>query len=115
MGADLYILALPSEPQIGGFEVSENAVNAGYFRDCYNKYGLFARLGLSWWRTYDNYKLGENDSKMKPEQIPQFRAEIVAAWKKARIKDREYREWYTLLIKFLDLAESLNSEIDFWV
>jgi hypothetical protein len=60
MGADLYIEKLPDETRRGGFEVSEEAVQSGYFRDCYNPYGLFwvmratlgdkdVSWGLSWW------------------------------------------------------------------
>ena len=60
MGADLYIKNLPREAQYAGFEVSNDAVKAGYFRDCYNPSGLFWVLrdnleekDLSWWRLSD--------------------------------------------------------------
>lgn len=54
MGADLYVKNMDRENQYRGFEVSKDAVKAGYFRDCYNSHGLFqvmnATLGesLSW-------------------------------------------------------------------
>jgi hypothetical protein len=61
MGADLYIKNLPREGQYLGFEVSEKAVKAGYFRDCYNPGGLFAFLSANldesffWWQFRDKY------------------------------------------------------------
>jgi hypothetical protein len=27
-----------------------NDIDGGYYRDCYNSYGTFAGLGLSWWQ-----------------------------------------------------------------
>ena len=60
MGADLYIKDMDRKSQYTGFEVSERAVNLGYFRDCYNRWGLFAlmsatlnREDISWWLTTD--------------------------------------------------------------
>jgi hypothetical protein len=56
MGCDLYIQKLEREKQHLGFEVSKKAVEAEYFRDCYNSEGLFAVLSsnlgitLSWWK-----------------------------------------------------------------
>lgn len=63
MGADLYIKKLPRKAQYRGFEVSDDARKAGYFRDCYNEGGLLAVISantnnnLSWWRTADRKEL----------------------------------------------------------
>ena len=59
MGADLYIKNMEREPQYTGFEVSQRAVDVGYFRDCYNEWGLFSIMSatlnqtISWWQTSD--------------------------------------------------------------
>jgi len=61
MGADLYVKDLPRKKQYRGFEVSQDAVNAGYFRDCYNSSGLFVWLSkntdmeFSWWQILDKH------------------------------------------------------------
>lgn len=63
MGADLYIKKLPRKAQYRGFEVSDDARKAGYFRDCYNEGGLLAVISanttnnLSWWKTADRKEL----------------------------------------------------------
>ena len=60
MGADLYIKKMPRGPQYTGFELSDRAIDLGYFRDCYNQHGLFAFLSkrtgeeLSWWQMCAN-------------------------------------------------------------
>jgi len=52
MGADLYIKNLDRQKQYTGFRTD---VEVGYFRDCYNSYGLFNFLRsnlteeYSWW------------------------------------------------------------------
>ena len=59
MGADLYIKKLyeKNKNKTVWLEVSDKAVEGGYFRDCYNSGGLFAILSLnldktiSWWQT----------------------------------------------------------------
>jgi hypothetical protein len=64
MGADLYIKKTDEKTRRGGFEVSEKAVDSGYFRDCYNGRGLFSVISanvpnveLSWWQTKDRKEL----------------------------------------------------------
>jgi hypothetical protein len=109
---------MPREGQIRGFEVSKDAVKSGYFRDCYNPHGLFWNLGLSWWTTYDKYKLKESEGVMSTNQIPAFKNEVVKAWENAREEvrnDKEYIDWYDLLMKFLDLAMSVKSGVIFSV
>ena len=62
MGCDLYIKDLPREAQYTGFEVSQESVNVGYFRDCYNSSGLFSWLTdntgmeFSWWQLTEEKK-----------------------------------------------------------
>lgn len=59
MGADLYIVNTDPRTRRGGFEVSQEAVDSGYFRDCYNSFGLFGVMSetldktISWWQTSD--------------------------------------------------------------
>lgn len=118
MGADLYIKELYDKKgkKIGAFEVSEEAVNSGYFRDCYNPSGLFWNIGMSWWQTANKYKTSENDGKMTPEQAKEFKDEITQAFKKSKVKNRKaYKEWYNLLIRFLDIAINKNYNIKFSV
>lgn len=76
MGADLYIKNMDREPQYTGFEVSERAVDLGYFRDCYNSYGLFAVMSevfhkrFSWWLLVDNRKeLFDKNGNMKVKSV----------------------------------------------
>jgi hypothetical protein len=62
MGADLTINRLyeKNKETTGGLEASDEAVEKGYFRDCYNGGGLFAVLSLnlgktiSWWQMRQN-------------------------------------------------------------
>ena len=88
MGADLYIKNLDRQKQYTGFEVSERAVDVGYFRDCYNSYGLFAimseNLGelYSWWQTYRERKelfRKNNDSQMTVSGAKKWLAELEPA------------------------------------
>jgi hypothetical protein len=84
MGADLYIDNLPRENQIRGFEVSKDAVEAGYFRDCYNGGGLFAVINassghsdLSWWQTVKRKDLFDAETgKMTVEGTKKWLAEL---------------------------------------
>ncbi len=87
MGADLYIKDLDREEQYTGFEVSERAVDLGYFRDCYNSYGLFAGISatlkkddISWWLTADREELFREDEEeglvMTVEGVKQFYDEM---------------------------------------
>ena len=87
MGADLYIKDFPYTHR--GFEVSERAVKSGYFRDCYNQYGLFAvvsatlkNVELSWWRTVDRKELFTKEGDMTVEGAKIFLAELTPIFKK---------------------------------
>ena len=69
MGADLYIKNM--DKQYTGFEISDRAVNLGYFRDCYNDYGLFNFLrsnisnkDYSWWEIIEKKKLFDSNHDM---------------------------------------------------
>lgn len=138
MGADLYIDKLPKEAQIRGFEVSQDAVKAGYFRDCYNSGGLFAVLSasgvadLSWWQLSREHETdwfdqsgrmtvkGANEfrqllfvAKLKLQRTPTlyqmtYDGKCTKLTGKAR---KEYVEWLDLLLKFLDLAIEKQSLI----
>lgn len=83
MGADLYIKGLSQRHY--GFEVSKNAVSNGYFRDCYNGYGLFSRLShnqdknFSWWQTADRKELFYKNGNMKVSGAKILLAEIIEA------------------------------------
>jgi len=98
MGADLYIKNMDREAQYRGFEVSPDAVKAGYFRDCYNSFGLLgvvaatncypesvdynAKPYFSWWATYRTYqdwfRKDENDGLiMTVEGVKQWKKKIL--------------------------------------
>ena len=137
MGADLYIKDMNRESQYRGFEVSKEAVEVGYFRDCYNDGGLFSNLGLSWWELAGKFKLDDNEREMTLAQIPEFRAiltEAISNFKpptgdklmscfdkddlpkteaEATIRYREYFIdcWANLLLRLLEIAEEKKSNI----
>ena len=124
MGADLYIKDMERESQICGFEVSVDAVDNGYFRDCYNDSGLFAQLGLSWWETMDMEEFKTNENwEMNVEQLKEFKKYVNNAYLKwleeSKDKDEEYvceyATWCGLLLRFLDKAISINSPVIFSV
>ncbi len=140
MGADLYIKKMDRNRQYTGFEVSERAVNLGYFRDCYNDVGLFsvisANLGvsLSWWQTQDRKELFCKDGNMSiagcekwlkelEPIIKQFKELSVlydsnysmkkrCCEKGIKIKNiKEYHDWADNLINFLKLAIKKKSTV----
>lgn len=140
MGADLYIVKLDGTRTHGGFEVSEDAVNDGYFRDCYNSAGLFAVLSantdksFSWWHTASRKELFAKNGNMSVKGAKQLLSEIEPAvaelkskkvlyyseydaetrkaGKGKKIKDiKEYHKWADLLVNFLKLAIEKKSEI----
>jgi hypothetical protein len=86
MGADLYIKNLDRESQYLGFEVSDKAVDAGYFRDCYNDSGLFnflrsnTRLMFSWWQFSDRKSwftvTKDGDREMNIKGAKEFKKKI---------------------------------------
>lgn len=92
MGADLYINSLPDEGRRGGFEVSEEAVRSGYFRDAYNCWGLFSVMSatldeeISWWqisRRTELFSDTEESFDMTPEGCKIF-------WEEMKPKIREF-------------------------
>lgn len=153
MGADLYIKDMDRESQYRGFEVSQDAVDVGYFRDCYNSGGLFAIMGatlgetISWWqfsKEQDMFREDEEEGLLmtvkgvkiwKEKMIPLlkqfmnrkvlYRKEYVGKnfphdWhnpkshKKIRLEEKEveeYHDWAKMLLNFIELAETHNSEI----
>ena len=78
MGADLYIEKMDRTSQYRGYEVSDAARDAGYFRDCYNKNGLFAFLSFntnqifSWWQFSNKAKYFNKEGDLKLKYIPEF-------------------------------------------
>jgi hypothetical protein len=83
MGADLYITKMDRRLQVRGFEVSQGAVDAGYFRDAYNSYGLFAVMSqvlskeLSWWQTAKRKELFNKQNNMTVDGVKKWAAEII--------------------------------------
>jgi hypothetical protein len=125
MGADLYIKDMPRKRQYTGYVCKPKV---GYFRDAYNPWGLFWNMKLSWWQTYETFKLGDNDSEMTPEQIPEFKKIIQDTWNKLpdkfEVRDfkdnpihnkEDFEEHYNQLIEFLKIAEEKKSNIIFSV
>jgi len=117
MGADLYVKGLP--PHICGFEVSQKAAKAGYFRDCYNGGGLFANIGLSWWGMTAAYKKEgkmDDDSCLKAEHVDGFSKEVEAAFAGSKVvKKKEYVEWMEVFRTFIETAKKAGKGIDFSV
>lgn len=141
MGADLYIKEMPREGQILGFEVSDRAVNAGYFRDAYNSWGLSSLLtengkAFSWWRFADRKELFRKDEEdghvMTKEGVKVWVNEVkpllqqflrkrkiyksdFGSDKKKLITDKEtiiaIRNHAGLLLKFMELALKTKAEI----
>jgi hypothetical protein len=79
-GADLYIAKMDRESQYCGWEVSQQAAETGYFRDCYNSGGLFAILTANlkdqynWWVLSTEYKdkWFNKQGKMTPKGADEF-------------------------------------------
>ena len=137
MGADLYIKNMDRESQYRGFEVSDEAVAVGYFRDSYNNRGLFAVMSstlnetVSWWKMAREVGLNENYvlslvevkiwKKMILPLLEQFQKTNKLYYKdyddakKKLIKDpkeiKEYHDWAGKLIRFIELAIEKKSGI----
>lgn len=84
MGADLYIENLPYGVK-RYYDISEKAVESGYFRDWYGSFGLFAVMTstlneqFSWWKISDKREWfndendrEENGTRMTPEGCKLF-------------------------------------------
>ena len=105
MGADLYINSLPDETRRGGFEVSKEAVKSGYFRDCYNGWGLFAIMSatldetISWWQIFYKKKWfsTKNNSTMTSKGCKKFwewmEPKIEKFLKKRKFYRYDYEKW----------------------
>jgi len=145
MGADLYVKDLDRSNQIRGFEVSEDAVDVDYFRDCYNSYGLFSVMSatldmtISWWQTADKKEWFRDDEEegqvMTVEGVKQWRAYMkpllqkfldspkiyfneysdIRNTKQVLVRKKQHIESFKdhaqLLIRFLDFAAGIESEI----
>jgi hypothetical protein len=136
MGADLYIEKMDREKQYLGFEVSDKAVNAGYFRDCYNSGGLFAVMSktlnqtVSWWKMADEVGLNKKGilpftkiQKWKEKMlllIEEFKKQdtlyyddyVAKTKKKINKKEiKEYYNWADRLMKFINIAIEKKSGI----
>jgi hypothetical protein len=70
MGADIHLLNEKGEP-------------VKYYRDPYNSYGLFYKLGLSWWQLTDTPPfILDDEGKLYPEAIAQLIPLIHEAYKR---------------------------------
>lgn len=95
-------------------------VEGGYYRDCYNEYGTFAGLGLSWWQDVIPMLDDENClSVEKSEELKKMIEDKLLCFEdraKGKIYQKEYaKEIITdtkKLIKFLDNAIKLKIEIE---
>ncbi len=94
MGADLYIKDMDRDGQLRGFEVSKDAVNAGYFRDPYNDWGLFnflrsnTKARLSWWRFAANKEWFDSKGNMSIKGAREFREIFVGLRDEIAKKDK---------------------------
>ena len=102
MGADLYIST-----------VYDRDEDAGYYRDSYNATNILWKLGLSWWKLYEEYKLGDNDSTMTPEQAKDFLGMVET---RKPVLDKFLEE--ELSIEWLEanhcVADDLNGWMELW-
>lgn len=97
MGADLYIKKM--NPEITGLEVSNRAVNNGYFRDPYNSCGMFfllsknTGLDFSWWVISRRKELFNKKGDMTIKGAKTLLSEVEQAKSKLdtnNLKDFEY-------------------------
>ena len=112
MGADLNIVKTGSKKALSFSD--EN-----YYRDCYNSFGTFAGLGLSWWRDvipmldkgYLSVEKAEELKKAVVKKLGEF---------KHKVDGEIYQEKYAkaiiedslVLIAFLQRAIDMKSKID---
>ena len=136
MGADLYIEKMDREGQYFGFEVSDRAIEAGYFRDCYNNFGLFSVMSntlnetISWWKMAD--EVGLKKGILPFEKVKEWKKRMFSLLEKfnkqtkiyhanyeTKAKDKindpkeikEYHAWADKLMRFIDLAIEKESGI----
>ena len=129
MGADLYIEKLEREGQSVGFELSKKAVDVGYFRDCYNSFGLFPFINMnsdlreqfSWWRFSDKkdwFRKTEDGSVMTISGAKKFLRLVGKAQKNIIKKKKLFRETvdhkrHASLSKGLPIDEALTLMMKF--
>lgn len=120
MGADLYIHTMPRKAQYLGFEVSRDAVKVGYFRDCYNSWGLFSIMSgtlgenFSWWNTLERTELfGEigKDKVMTPEGVKIFWEGIEPKIREFIKRKTYYRSEYVSRNKYKKIKITKNDDI----
>ena len=99
MGADLYIST-----------VYDRDEDAGYYRDSYNATNILWKLGLSWWKLYEEYKLGDNDSTMTPEQAKDFLGMVET---RKPLLDKFLEE--ELSIEWLEANHCVADDLDGWM
>jgi hypothetical protein len=136
MGADLYIRNMEREPQYTGFEVSERAVDLGYFRDAYNRCGLFSVMSqclgksFSWWYERERREFFDDEGNMTVdgakawlkeltphiEKFQQLNIMVIRTYngKNIRLSEEEMafqKQHASLLVRFLELAIRKESPI----
>ncbi len=98
MGADLYIKKMKNKTKTyRAFENSDRAVKQGYFRDCYNPYGLFSFLrantqknAWSWWHFSDKKEWFNNNREMTLQGSKAFKKKLLEAKEKINKKENLY-------------------------
>lgn len=110
MGADIYIKKL--KPPILGFELSDKAVELGYFRDAYNSRGLFSQLGISWWQLMAKYCISKGEDVLPFAKIDEFYNEVKIAKEKKGKLDSWTEDHWRLFVKFIALAKSYKSDLE---
>jgi len=121
MGADLTVEGI--EVPVFGFEVSERAGNAGYFRDCYNETGLFWNIGLDWWKLTRRYEMegkiisdDERGCILRPEFVDEFSETVETAFRNSKVaKKKEYKGWMHVFRLFINTAKKAGKGIRFSV
>lgn len=78
MGADLNRLYAKGKPKTDYsptvFERSDEAIDAGYFRDPYNDYSVLAMYGLSWWS--DVIPMCDTNDVLSLEKVRRLRSRL---------------------------------------
>ena len=96
-------------------------VDGGYYRDCYNSFGTFAGLGLSWWQDVIPMLDKGVLSVEKAEELKKMVEDKLSYFEMRAKPDMQiYQEVYAkniiedskILIAFLDNAIKLGIKID---